>query len=68
MTAPMISILEAIADPELLARWFRNPQTWRAWFVLWALTAFARSTNDGLIMTGSAVCRTRSCPAKAEHP
>jgi hypothetical protein len=29
----MISILSACADQELFAPWFREPATWRAWFV-----------------------------------
>ena len=33
-TAPPLSIIDACRDPNLFAPWFRNKQTWAAWFVL----------------------------------
>jgi hypothetical protein len=33
VNAPPITIIEACADAALFARWFRKPDTWRAWFV-----------------------------------
>jgi hypothetical protein len=33
MTALAATIIDACGDPELFARWFRDPVTWRAWFV-----------------------------------
>jgi hypothetical protein len=32
MSAPAISIIEAVGDPALFAPWFKDPETWRAWF------------------------------------
>jgi len=32
MSAPGISIIDAVADPALFAPWFKHPETWRAWF------------------------------------
>src|ERR1043166_4001611 len=31
-----ISILDAVADENLFARWFRDPGTWAAWFAFLA--------------------------------
>jgi hypothetical protein len=33
MTDASTTIIEACGDPSLFARWFRQPETWRAWFV-----------------------------------
>jgi hypothetical protein len=42
-----VNIIEAIADPNLFARWFRDPATWRAWFVfLRALFGLPMSQDD----------------------
>ena len=27
-----ITIIDACSDPALFAKWFRNAETWRAWF------------------------------------
>jgi hypothetical protein len=45
--APAISIIEACGDPVLFGRWFRTPETWRAWFVfLKALFGLPMSADD----------------------
>jgi hypothetical protein len=36
MSTPALSITEVCDDPELLGRWFRNRETWRAWFAFLA--------------------------------
>ena len=48
MTAkPRASIIDACGDPELFARWFRDKETWRSWFVfLRALYGLAISKQD----------------------
>lgn len=33
MTEPIMAITDAIDDPELFGRWFKKPETWRAWRV-----------------------------------
>jgi hypothetical protein len=33
MTKPATTIIDACGDPALFARWFRDAETWRAWFV-----------------------------------
>jgi hypothetical protein len=46
-TAPATTIIDVCRDPALFARWFRNPETWRAWFVfLRALFALPMSPDD----------------------
>lgn len=41
------TIIEACADPALFARWFRDPDTWLAWFVfLKALFGLPMSDSD----------------------
>jgi Phage Terminase len=46
MTAA-INIIEAANDPELFKSWFRDPATWRAWFVfLRAVFALPMSEDD----------------------
>ena len=32
----MLTILDTIRDPALVAPWFRDPSTWRAWFAFLA--------------------------------
>ena len=32
-TKTRASIIDACGDPELFARWFREKETWRSWFV-----------------------------------
>ena len=45
--AAPVTILEACADPNLFARWFRDRDTWRAWFVfLRALFGLPMSADD----------------------
>jgi len=47
MTAPSGTILDACDDPTLFARWFRDPETWRAWFTfLRALFGLPMSAED----------------------
>jgi hypothetical protein len=47
MTARATTIIEACSDPALFARWFRNPATWRAWFVfLQALFGLAMNESE----------------------
>jgi hypothetical protein len=33
---PPLTILDAVADDKLFARWFRDRATWHAWFALLA--------------------------------
>jgi hypothetical protein len=55
------TIVDAISDPMLFARWFREPTTWRAWF------AFLRSLF-GLAMTEDELELFRRCTGRAEPP
>jgi hypothetical protein len=58
--APAITIIEACEDPALFARWFRDPTTWRAWFVfLKALFGLAMSDADLALYRG---CTNRDVP------
>ena len=42
-----MTIVEAAADPNLFARWFRDRETWRGWFVfLRALFGLPMSENE----------------------
>jgi hypothetical protein len=42
-----VNIIEATADPNLFARWFRDRETWQAWFVfLRALFGLPMSEDD----------------------
>lgn len=45
MTEPAISILDAVADPDLFGPWFRKPATWRAWFAFLAVL-FGHDLDD----------------------
>jgi hypothetical protein len=53
------SILDAIADPALFARWFRDPATWRAWF------AFLRALF-GLPLSADDLALYQQCTGRAE--
>jgi hypothetical protein len=47
-----VNILEAVADKNLFARWFRDRDTWRAWLVfLRALFALPMDAADLALFT-----------------
>ncbi len=53
--SPAIDIIEACGDPDLFARWFRDPATWRNWFCF--LKVLFGSQRRGL---RESRCRDRS--------
>jgi hypothetical protein len=56
-----LNIIEAAADPNLFAPWFRDRATWRAWFAfLRALFGLPLSPDDRSIFTQ---CTGRARPA-----
>jgi hypothetical protein len=57
MSAPAVSILDAIGDPELFGRWFRTSETWQSWF------AFLRALF-GLPMCEADVATFRACTGR----
>ncbi len=61
MTLPAVTILEACRDPALFERWFRRPETWRAWFAfLRALFGLAMDDDDRQLF--------ERCTGRAEPP
>jgi hypothetical protein len=60
-TAPRASIIDACADPALFARWFRDAETWRSWFV------FLRSLF-GLPTTGQDLELFQRCTGRQAPP
>lgn len=56
-----LTILDAIADPQLFAPWFKSAETWAAWFAFLA-TLFA------LPMTASQLATYRECTGRNEPP
>jgi len=66
MTDASTTIIEACGDPSLFARWFRQPETWRAWFVfLRALFGLGGLTPEDLTLF--AQCTGREAPAAAGY-
>jgi len=61
LTKPTVTILDACGDPALFARWFRNTETWRAWF------AFLR-VLFGLSMSSDDLELFRRCTARETPP
>jgi hypothetical protein len=61
MTSAAIDILEAANDPELFKSWFRDPSTWRGWFV------FLRSVF-GLPMSEDDWALFRQCTGRDDRP
>ena len=60
-----MTLLDAVADPNLFARWFRGHETWRAWFVfVRALFGLAMSDHDRALY---AQCTGRAEPAAGGH-
>jgi hypothetical protein len=60
-----MNIIEAAADPHLFARWFRDRETWQAWFVfLRALFGLPMSENDRALYER---CTDRSDTPAAKH-
>jgi hypothetical protein len=57
MSAPAVSILDAIGDPELFAPWFKRPESWQSWF------AFLK-TLFGLPMGEADVATFRACTGR----
>jgi hypothetical protein len=49
MSASALSVLEAVAAPEIWRRWFRDPAGWRPWrgflAALFGLPSFSRSAR-----------------------
>jgi hypothetical protein len=61
MTKPATTIIDAIGDPALFATWFRDPRTWRGWFVfLRALFGLAMSADDRVLF--------RQCTGRDDPP
>jgi hypothetical protein len=56
-----MTILDACQDPELFGRYFRNRETWQAWFA-WLSALF------GLPMTADQIALYRQCTARSAHP
>jgi hypothetical protein len=57
----LISILDACADPQLFAPWFRKPDTWRGWFVfLKALFGLEMNDDDRALF--------EQCSGRTEPP
>jgi hypothetical protein len=56
-----VTLLDAIDDRNLFARWFRNPSTWASWFV------FLRALF-GLPLTPSQLFLYRECTGRSEPP
>jgi hypothetical protein len=56
-----VTIVEALADPNLFAPWFRDRETWRAWFV------FLRALF-GLPMTADDLALYKQCTGRDEPP
>jgi hypothetical protein len=56
-----LNILEATADPQLFARWFKNRETWQAWFAFLA-ALFA------LPMTPEQLATFRQCTGRNDPP
>jgi hypothetical protein len=52
------SIIDAIADPALFARWFRDPATWQAWFAFLAVLFGLPLTPDQLAIWQQCTGRT----------
>ena len=46
----MLTILEAIRDPQLFAPWFKDPATWRAWFAFLAALFALPMDAEGLAL------------------
>ncbi len=61
MEAATTTIIEACADPALFARWFRDGETWRAWFV------FLRALF-GLPLDADDLALFRQCTGRDEPP
>ena len=59
--ARAVTIVDAIADPNLFARWFRDRETWRAWFV------FLRALF-GLPMSADDLALYRQCTGRDDPP
>jgi hypothetical protein len=59
--APAVTILDAIADPNLFGPWFKDPGTWRAWF------AFLRALF-GLPMDAADRRIYRACTGRQKPP
>jgi phage terminase large subunit-like protein len=60
-----VTLIDAVADPNLFARWFRDRDTWRAWFVfVRALFGLAMSDSDRALF---AQCTGRAEPAAGGH-
>ena len=57
MSAPAVSILDAIGDPALFAPWFKRPESWQSWF------AFLK-TLFGLPMGEADVATFRACTGR----
>jgi phage terminase large subunit-like protein len=63
MTTPAGTILDAVANPSLFARWFKNPETWQAWFAfLRALFGLPMSDADWALFVQ---CTGRTEPSPA---
>jgi hypothetical protein len=56
-----MTLLEAMRDPNLFARWFRDPETWTTW------RAFI-SSLFALPMTGVLLANYRQCTARTHPP
>jgi hypothetical protein len=60
-----VTLLDAVADPNLFARWFRDRDTWGPWFAfLRAIFGLAMSDNDRALY---ARCTGRAEPAAGGH-
>ena len=56
-----VSIMDAVADPQLFAPWFRDKRTWAAWFAFLAALF-------GLPMTPDQLATYRECTGRTEPP
>lgn len=65
MNRPAVDIMDAVADAELFAPWFRDVTTWRAWFVFLRAMFGLPLDADGLATFQS--CTGRSAPVPSGY-
>ena len=61
-TKPPISIMDAVADPEIFGRWFRDRKTWAAWFVFLRVMFGMHLDAAGLATFQTCTARTAPRP------
>ena len=57
-----MDLLTAVADPNLFAPWFKDPATWRSWFIF-LRALFGQPIEDPEDLAVYTRCTGRAAPA-----